>query len=102
MNTFLASCLNGEMDPIVGLARLSDEDLATLADALFRHLDAGKPEFGAQSWYDSVREEIAARAARGTVKADVIALHGTGLHDGGATAGAEPAEATTPEPDLAG
>ncbi|WP_133206312.1 MULTISPECIES: hypothetical protein [Arthrobacter] len=67
------------MDPVVGLERLSDEDLAALADALFRHLDAGEPEFGAQSWYDSVREEIAARRA-----------------------GAELAEVITPEPDLAG
>ncbi|MEZ2390397.1 hypothetical protein AB6813_12770 [bacterium RCC_150] len=49
------------MDPVLGLAKLSDGELTALADALFRHLDAGKPEFGAKSWYDAVVDELAAR-----------------------------------------
>lgn len=61
MNALLASCLEGELDPIQGLAKLSVAELNFLADALFRLLDVGKPEFGVKSWYDAVMDELAAR-----------------------------------------
>jgi hypothetical protein len=64
VNALLASCLDGQMDPVGGLAKLSDPELTALADALFEHLDAGKPGFGAKSWYDAVLDELAARSAR--------------------------------------
>ncbi|MCZ9883141.1 hypothetical protein [Arthrobacter sp. B2a2-09] len=68
MNALLSSCLDGEMDPVKGLAKLSVAELTFLADALFRLLDVGKPEFGVKSWYDAVLDELAVRgelAARG-------------------------------------
>ncbi|UKA59302.1 hypothetical protein [Arthrobacter sp. FW306-2-2C-D06B] len=64
MNALLTSCLEGELDPIQGLAKLSVAELNFLADALFRLLDVGKPEFGVKSWYDAVLDELAARGER--------------------------------------
>lgn len=49
------------MDPVEGLVNLSDTELNFLADALFKLLDAEKPEFGVKSWYDAVLDELAAR-----------------------------------------
>ncbi len=49
MNALLISCLEGELDPVQGLAKLSVAELNFLADALFRLLDVGKPEFGVKS-----------------------------------------------------
>lgn len=70
MNALLTSCLEGQLDPVEGLARLSGAELTFLADALFKLLDAGKPEFGVKSWYDAVLDELTARgegAVRGGV-----------------------------------
>lgn len=71
----LSSCLEGQLDPVEGLARLSNAELTFLADALFKHLDAGKPEFGVKSWYDAVLDELAARGEgtthRGRAAVDV-------------------------------
>lgn len=64
MNALLTSCLEGELDPVQGLATLSIAELNFLADALFRLLDVGKPEFGVKSWYDAVLDELAARGER--------------------------------------
>ncbi len=64
VNALLTSCLEGELDPIQGLAKLSVAELNFLADALFRLLDVGKPEFGVKSWYDAVLDELAARGER--------------------------------------
>ncbi|MHC6219227.1 hypothetical protein [Arthrobacter sp. MMS24-S77] len=61
MNALLSSCLEGQLDPVEGLARLSNAELAFLADALFKHLDDGEPAFGVKSWYDAVLDELAAR-----------------------------------------
>jgi hypothetical protein len=61
VNALLSSCLEGELDPVEGLAKLSVAELNFLADALFRLLDVGKPEFGVKSWYDAVLDELAAR-----------------------------------------
>ncbi|WP_284753144.1 hypothetical protein [Arthrobacter sp. efr-133-R2A-120] len=61
MNALLTSCLEGELDPVQGLAKLSVAELNFLADALFRLLDVGKPEFGVKSWYDAVLDELAVR-----------------------------------------
>ena len=64
VNALLTSCLENEMDPVQGLANLSDTELNFLADALFKLLDAEKPEFGVKSWYDAVLDELAARGRR--------------------------------------
>jgi hypothetical protein len=64
VNALLTSCLEGELDPVQGLAKLSVAELNFLADALFRLLDVGKPEFGVKSWYDAVLDELAARGER--------------------------------------
>lgn len=61
MNALLTSCLEGELDPVEGLARLSLAELTFLADALFKHLDVGKPGFGVRSWYEGVLDELASR-----------------------------------------
>lgn len=66
VNALLTSCLEGELDPVRGLAKLSVAELNFLADALFRLLDVGKPEFGVKSWYDAVLDELAARGERST------------------------------------
>lgn len=66
VNALLTSCLEGELDPVQGLAKLSVAELNFLADALFRLLDVGKPEFGVKSWYDAVLDELAARGERST------------------------------------
>ncbi|MDQ0030917.1 hypothetical protein [Arthrobacter bambusae] len=61
MNALLASCLEGELDPVDGLAKLSVAELNFLADALFRLLDVGDPGFGVNYWYGAVLDELAAR-----------------------------------------
>ncbi|GAA4047880.1 hypothetical protein GCM10023063_39090 [Arthrobacter methylotrophus] len=71
VNALLASCLEGELDPVGGLASLSIAELNFLADALFRLLDIGKPEFGIKFWYDGVLDELAARG-------EVTATHSRG------------------------
>lgn len=59
----LAFYLEGTLDPASTVAAMSDENLAELTDALYRHLDTRKPLFGAHTWYDFAADELQHRHA---------------------------------------
>jgi hypothetical protein len=52
--------------PEVVTSSLSDEELARLLDALYRHLDTPAPDPNAIFWYDEGLEESLRRAPRTT------------------------------------
>ena len=52
--------------PEVTTAMLSDDELAKLLDALYRHLDADEPAPSAVFWYEAALEESLRRAPRHT------------------------------------
>jgi hypothetical protein len=59
----LSFYLEGTLDPVSTVAAMSDENLAELTDALYRHLDTRKPLFGAHTWYDFAADELQHRHA---------------------------------------
>lgn len=59
----LSFYLEGTLDPASTVAAMSDENLAELTDALYRHLDTRKPLFGAHTWYDFAAGELHHRHA---------------------------------------
>lgn len=62
----LSYYLEGTLDPASTAAAMSDESLAELTDALYRHLDTRKPIFGAHTWYDFAADELQRRHAEGS------------------------------------
>ena len=62
----LSYYLEGTLDPAATVAAMSDESLAELTDALYRHLDTRKPLFGAHTWYDFAADELQHRHAEGS------------------------------------
>ncbi|WP_309105772.1 hypothetical protein [Arthrobacter sp.] len=62
----LSFYLEGTLEPASTVAAMSDESLAELADALYRHLDTRKPFFGAHTWYDFAADELQRRHAEGS------------------------------------
>lgn len=61
----LSFYLEGTLEPASTVAAMPDENLAELADALYRHLDTRKPLFGAHTWYDFAADELQRRQAEG-------------------------------------
>ncbi|MGX9898847.1 hypothetical protein ACW0JT_01365 [Arthrobacter sp. SA17] len=62
----LSFYVEGTLEPASTVAAMSDESLAELADALYRHLDTRKPLFGAHTWYDFAADELQRRHAEGS------------------------------------
>ncbi|MET3809974.1 hypothetical protein [Arthrobacter sp. UYEF3] len=61
----LADYLEGTLDPAATVRALSDDALARLTDALYRHLDTPNPSFGAHTWYELAAEELQQRYRAG-------------------------------------
>jgi hypothetical protein len=62
----LSFYLEGTPEAAPTVAAMSDESLAELADALYRHLDTRKPLFGAHTWYEFAAHELQRRLAGGS------------------------------------